>query len=192
MFIETRNRVQKEAYDYIKEKLNEYNVETKGIYIQDVVLPKDLVEVRTSREIANQEIETYKKQTEAEVQRVEMEKAKGTANMQEELARRLVSTLARTRQTRVRHRPTVRQPTSPRLAPPRLPKSKRCSQARAQAGRCPRTPETALLNALTVASENHLGIMPHILVLGGGNGGSPSLEGLAATLTDLVAKKTRK
>ncbi len=125
MFIETRNRVQKEAYDYIKEKLNEYNVETKGIYIQDVVLPKDLVEVRTSREIANQEIETYKKQTEAEVQRVEMEKAKGTANMQEELARRLVSTSARTRQTRVRHRPTVRQPTSPRLAPPRPPKSKR-------------------------------------------------------------------
>ena len=59
----------------------------KGVYIQDVVFPGDLVTVLTEREIANQEIETYRKQRAAEVERVAMEQAKGTADMQVELAR---------------------------------------------------------------------------------------------------------
>jgi hypothetical protein len=54
---------------------------TKGVYIQDVVVPGDLVNVLTEREIANQEIETYRKQREAEDERIAMEQAKGTADM---------------------------------------------------------------------------------------------------------------
>jgi hypothetical protein len=34
-------------------------LETKGVYIQDVIPPQDLVVVLTRREIANQEIETF-------------------------------------------------------------------------------------------------------------------------------------
>ena len=86
-FIETRQQVQEDAFQHISRKLTEYNVETRGVYIQDVVLPEDLVEVLTQREIARQEIETFEKQREAQERRVQMEHAKGTADMQADLAK---------------------------------------------------------------------------------------------------------
>src|SRR5260370_8599509 len=46
-----------------------------------------MVTVLTHREVANQEIETCKKQKAAQDQRIEMEQAKGTADMQADLAR---------------------------------------------------------------------------------------------------------
>jgi hypothetical protein len=85
-FINTRKQVQEKAFEFIKHKLEDYNVETRGVYIQDVALPPELVIVLTQREIANQEIETYRKQEEAQQQRVRMEFTKGTANKQEALA----------------------------------------------------------------------------------------------------------
>lgn len=85
-FIETRQQVQEEAYVFIQEKLTEYDVETLGVYIQDVVFPSQLVEVLTKREIANQEIETFKKQTEAETERIAKEQQAGVANQQKDLA----------------------------------------------------------------------------------------------------------
>ncbi|MBN1189256.1 MAG: hypothetical protein JXA46_05835 [Dehalococcoidales bacterium] len=86
-FIQTRQRVQEEAFDYIKQKLTEYDVETLGVYIQDVIFPATLVDVLTKREIANQEIATYRKQEEAQKQRVEMEQQTGVADMQKDLAK---------------------------------------------------------------------------------------------------------
>ena len=91
MFIETRQEVQEEAFQHISTQLADYHVETKGVYIQDVVLPQELVVVLTQREIANQEIQTFQKQRAAQDQRVEMEQAKGTADMQTELAKSRVS-----------------------------------------------------------------------------------------------------
>src|SRR5579871_1526264 len=58
-FIEKRQEVQAEAQAHISEKLKEYRVETRGVYIQDVVFPKQLVEVLTAREIANQQKATF-------------------------------------------------------------------------------------------------------------------------------------
>jgi hypothetical protein len=84
-FIETRQTVQNEAFEHIKEKLDEYQVETKGVYIQDVVLPEDLVEVLTEREIANQEVETFKKKEMAQIQLIAVKKATGQVEMQEAL-----------------------------------------------------------------------------------------------------------
>jgi hypothetical protein len=72
---------------HISQQLSQYQVETRGVYIQDVVLPAELVHVLTQREIANQEIETYKKQRLAEDQRIEMQQAKGQADMQALLAK---------------------------------------------------------------------------------------------------------
>ena len=66
----------------------QYEVETKGVYIQDVVFPAELVSVLTQREIANQEKATFEEQQRAETSRIEMEKAKGTADMQAQLAQR--------------------------------------------------------------------------------------------------------
>ncbi len=86
-FIETRQQVQEEARAHVEAHLKTYEVETKGVYIQDVIFPEDMVRVLTEREIAHQEIETYKKQEEAQRQRTTMEQSKGVANMQSELAR---------------------------------------------------------------------------------------------------------
>jgi uncharacterized membrane protein YqiK len=91
MFIETRHEVQQEAFAHISRQLEQYQVETKGVYIQDVILPEDMVHVLTQREIANQEIETYKMQRAAEEERVATEQARGTADMQSKLAQARVN-----------------------------------------------------------------------------------------------------
>src|SRR6266545_3930272 len=90
-FIETRLEVQQAAYTAITRYLSAYEVDTRGVYIQDVVFPQEMVDVLTRREIANQQRATYEEQRRAETARIEMEKARGTANMQSELAAAQVS-----------------------------------------------------------------------------------------------------
>ena len=62
--------------------LSRYEVETRGVYIQDVVFPADLVEVLTSREIAAQEKATFAQQQQAQEARVSLEQQRGVADMQ--------------------------------------------------------------------------------------------------------------
>ncbi len=70
-----------------REQLTQYEVETRGVYIQDVIFPHELVQVLTQREIANQEKATFEKQQRGRRRlRIDMEKAKGTADMQAQLA----------------------------------------------------------------------------------------------------------
>ena len=85
-FIETRQQVQESALEHIREQLTQYEVETRGVYIQDVILPEQLVKVLTQREIANQEKATFQMQQEAQKLRIDLEKTKGTADMQAQLA----------------------------------------------------------------------------------------------------------
>jgi len=91
VFIETRQQVQEQAYLHVEKQLRQYRVETRGVYIQNVVLPPQLVEVLTAREIANQQIATFKKEKEAQDQRIEKEKAFGLADMQKQLAKEEVT-----------------------------------------------------------------------------------------------------
>ena len=86
-FIEKRQEVQTQAQEHITDKLKEYRIETRGVYIQDVVFPQQLVDVLTTREIANQQQETYKAEEKAQGQRLELEQSRGKADMQSELAR---------------------------------------------------------------------------------------------------------
>ena len=86
-FIEKRQEVQAQAQAHIAEKLKEYRIETRGVYIQDVIFPQQLVAVLTTREIANQQQETYKAEEKAQGQRLQLEQARGKADMQSELAR---------------------------------------------------------------------------------------------------------
>jgi uncharacterized membrane protein YqiK len=90
-FIETRDAVQAAAFDAISRYLAAYEVETRGVYIQDVAFPEELVGVLTRREIANQEKATFEQQKDAQVVRIELEKQRGTADMQAELAKAQVS-----------------------------------------------------------------------------------------------------
>jgi uncharacterized membrane protein YqiK len=90
-FIEKRDDVQSAAEQYIQSYLSRYEVETRGVYIQDVVFPADLVEVLTSREIAAQERATFAQQREAQEARVSLEQQRGVADMQSALAQANVS-----------------------------------------------------------------------------------------------------
>src|SRR5208337_1383631 len=101
-FIASREMVQEGAFEYVKAELAKYRVETRGVYIQAVVLPELLVQVLTQREIANQQVETYKMQRSAQDQRTETEKAKGTADMQADLAKAKVGVDIQTNRTAAR------------------------------------------------------------------------------------------
>jgi uncharacterized membrane protein YqiK len=90
-FIEKRDEVQSAAESYIQQYLSRYEVETRGVYIQDVVFPEDLVKVLTSREIAAQERATFAQQRDAQVARVSLEQQRGVADMQSQLAQANVS-----------------------------------------------------------------------------------------------------
>ncbi len=90
-FIEKRDEVQNAAEAYIRQYLARYEVETRGVYIQDVTFPTDLVEVLTSREIAAQEKATFAQQRVAQEARVSLEQQRGVADMQAELAQANVS-----------------------------------------------------------------------------------------------------
>jgi len=85
-FIENRGAVQTQAQAYITEQIRKYNVETRGVYIQDVILPAEIVTVLSQREIANQEKATFTAQKEAQLNRIAMEKQAGLADRQRDLA----------------------------------------------------------------------------------------------------------
>lgn len=85
-FINDRQKIQEEAFSHIKEKLTMYGVETVGVYIQNVIYPDQLIKVLQDRELANQQKDTYKSQEAAQLQRIDMEAKKGTADKQAELA----------------------------------------------------------------------------------------------------------
>jgi uncharacterized membrane protein YqiK len=187
-FIETRQTVQQEALEHISRQLDKYEVETRGVYIQDVVLPQELVKVLTEREIANQEIETFKKQKDAQDQRVATEAATGKADMQKDLARSEVGITiadnnANAKTAEGRGLASFTKQTGEAQAD--VIKAQGLAKAagfRAQNEAIGAT-GTMAVNVATVLAEKKMQIVPQILVMGGGG----SLEALAATLTKMVA-----
>jgi hypothetical protein len=101
-FIENRAAVQTQAQAYITEQIRKYNVETRGVYIQDVVLPAEIVSVLTQREIANQEKVTFTAQKEAQLNRIAMEKQAGLADRQRDLAGSEVDIVIKENRSRAR------------------------------------------------------------------------------------------
>ena len=184
-FIETRRQVQQEAFDHIKVQLEQYQVETKGVYIQDVVLPEDMVTVLTHREIANQEIETFKKQKAAQDQRIEMEQAKGTADMQADLARSKVGVDIKKNNADARvaeatgEAEYIRQTGTAKGAEVEAVGLARARGYRAQVEALGSN-ATAIVNVVTALAEGKAKFVPDVLVAGGGNGNG-AIEGLAAT-----------
>jgi len=183
-FIETRQQVQEEAFRHIKEQLDQYRVETRGVYIQDVILPEDLVKVLTQREIANQEIETYKKQRAAQDERISMENAKGTAEMQADLAKSKVGVDIKTNNANARTEEArgeaefISKTGSARGAEVEAVGLARARGYEAQV-RALGSNATALVNVITALSEGTTKFVPDVLVTSG-NGGGGALDGLAA------------
>jgi len=182
-FIETRQKVQQEAFAHIKNQIDQYDVETRGVYIQDVIFPQDLVVVLTQREIANQEVQTFQKQRDAQDQRIEMEQSKGTADMQAELAQARVGVDIQTNRAQARKAEAdgeatyIRETGIAKGAEVEAVGLARAKAYREQVQALGQTP-TAVVNAINALAEKNVKIVPDILVAGGGG----SVEGLAATL----------
>jgi regulator of protease activity HflC (stomatin/prohibitin superfamily) len=85
-FIAQRNTVQKAAEEHVKNLLATYEVETIGVFIQDVRFPAELTKVLKEEEIARREVSMYEARMGAEKTRAQMERASGEADMQKELA----------------------------------------------------------------------------------------------------------
>ena len=183
-FIASRESVQQGAFEYVKDELAKYRVETRGVYIQDVVLPQPLVDVLTQREIANQEIETYKMQRASQDQRTETEKAKGTADMQADLAKSQVGVEIQNNRTAARKKEAegeaayIEQTGAAQGAQVRSVGLARAEAYERQvAALGPNA--TALVNAIEALSKSSAPFMPNTLVMGGGGG---SLDGALALL----------
>ncbi|MGA8366681.1 MAG: SPFH domain-containing protein [Candidatus Acidiferrales bacterium] len=189
-FIETRQLVQEEAFQHIKEQLDQYHVETRGVYIQDVILPEELVKVLTQREIANQEIETYKKQRSAQDERISMENAKGTADMQSDLAKSKVGVDIKTNNANARTEEArgeaeyIRQTGTARGAEVEAVGLARARGYQAQVEALGSS-ATALVNVITSLSAGTSKFVPDILVTSGSGGGA--MDGLAATAMRFLA-----
>ncbi|MBL8240964.1 MAG: hypothetical protein JNM66_26320 [Bryobacterales bacterium] len=182
-FIETRQQVQRSAYDRIRQQLEAYFVETRGVYIQDVILPQDLVAVLTQREIAKQEIATFEQQKQAQLQRIETEQARGTADMQADLAKSKVGVTIRTNNANARKAEAegesfyIEQTGKAKGAEVRavgLAKAEGFTKQVEALG----PNATLLVNAIDSLSKSGTPIVPNILVTGGGG----TLEALAASL----------
>jgi regulator of protease activity HflC (stomatin/prohibitin superfamily) len=203
-FIETRQEVQQAAFAAITRYLAGYEVETKGVYIQDVVFPEEMVVVLTRREIANQQRATFEEQRRAETARIEMEKARGMADMQAELAAAQVSIDINQNRARAREAEAGGEATYVRvtgqaeadrvqamgLAEARAAEALGLARAagfqaqREAIGEMP----TALVAVAAAVAEGQLDVMPEVLVTGGGS----SLDGLAATLIRALSNGTAR
>ena len=191
-FIEKRKEVQRVAFERISEQLSIYFVETKGVYIQDVLFPEDLVKVLTTREIAKQEIATFEQQRQAQDQRIRMEQARGTADMQAELAKSAVGVNIKTNQASARRAEaegesyyierTGKAKGAEVLAVGLAKAESYDAQVKSFGANA-----TAFVNAIDALSKSGNRFVPEILVSGGGSGGA--LDGLAATLMKYLGER---
>ncbi len=186
-FIQTRQIVQEEAFEYIQRKLAEYEIETRGVYIQDVVYPAQLVTVLTEREIANQQVATFKMQRSAQDQRIETEKARGTADMQAQLAQSAVGVDIKKNNAEARKAEADGDATYiERTGTAQGAQVRAVGLARAEAYQKQVAAlgqgSTALVNAIDSLVKSSVPFVPNILVAGGGGSGGGVLEGLAAML----------
>jgi regulator of protease activity HflC (stomatin/prohibitin superfamily) len=200
-FIEKRNEIQTAATEYIEAKLKDYVVETRGVYIQDVVLPEELVQVLTQREIANQEIQTYKKKEEAQQQRIATERAKGTADMQSELSKSSVNVDIRkneAQQVKIQaeayqykkeaegrgdsfYVSETGKAKGAEIEAVGMARAKAADELRKALGET----GTTTVNVIDALMKGDKKIMPEILVAGGGG----AVEGLAASLMKFLSTK---
>jgi uncharacterized membrane protein YqiK len=202
-FIEKRDEVQHAAEQYIQQYLSRYEVETRGVYIQDVIFPADLVQVLTSREIAAQERATFAQQREAQEARVDLEQQRGVADMQGQLAQANVSVdieTARAHAAKARAEGEAAVITTTGMAEATRARAlgeatadaeRALGLARAHSFEAQRNAigadQTALVAALQEVGNGHVKIVPDIQVSGEGG----VLNGLGAMLMSQLGEGRR-
>ena len=201
-FIETRSAVQVEATEFIKRYLSEYDVETRGVYIQDVILPAALVKVLTEREIAQQQKTTYGFQQDAQKARIELEAQTGQADMQGELATARVSVeINKAKADAAVAKAAGDRQVLEQVGTGEASKIKQIGEAQGaaeqalgegkaagyQAQRAAiGATQTAMVAALGEIGKGHTQIVPNTLIMGGGDGGGSLAGLLQLALTQMV------
>ncbi|MBV8978351.1 MAG: hypothetical protein JO261_13970 [Alphaproteobacteria bacterium] len=198
-FIEKRQEVQSQAQTHIAEKLKEYRIETRGVYIQDVIFPQQLVDVLTTREIANQQQETFKAEEKAQGQRLELEQARGKADMQSELARSSIGIdIARNKATGVQAEADgesyrldkVGRASAVQTEADGLAIAKGLAAQQEAIGK----DQTALVNVVRALADGHQRFVPEnlALTLGGGAGLDGSLNALVPLIMSRLQRHPAK
>jgi uncharacterized membrane protein YqiK len=82
-----RKELQSTAKEHIINVLKEHFIDSKDTLIADVVLPEELTKIVSDKQIAEQEKETRKVQTEAEEERKKLSNMKAQADMQPEVVK---------------------------------------------------------------------------------------------------------
>ena len=188
-FIEMRQQVQVDAFNHIKTELEQYQVETRGVYIQDVILPQDLVKVLTEREIANQEIQTFRRQKEAQDQRIDMERATGIADMQAQLAKSTVGVEIEKNNANARKAQAdgesayIRETGAAKGAEVEAIGLARAKGYESQV-KALGPGSTTIVNALNALAESRVRFVPDVLVSGGSS--VTAIDALAGVLTKYV------
>ena len=160
-----------------------------------MVYPEQLVTVLTQREVAHQEVETFKMQRQAQDQRIETEKARGTADMQVDLAKAKVGVDIQTNRTEARMKEAqgeatyIEQTGTARGAEVRAVGLANAEAYQRQVEALGKGP-TALVNAIKALAVGNSAFMPRILVVGGGNN-QGVLESLGTLLMDKLDTSTQ-
>jgi regulator of protease activity HflC (stomatin/prohibitin superfamily) len=90
-FMQDRHDEQEKAEAKAKMELEKYHVELVSVLICQIQLPPDLMATQTARVIAEQQMEMYKKETEAQNGRIAMEAKKAEADKQPELVQSAIN-----------------------------------------------------------------------------------------------------
>jgi len=189
-FIETRQTVQGEAMAHVTKQLNSYWVETVGVLIQDVVFPEKLVTVLTEREVANQEVETWKKKTEAQKQRIDTEKQTGLADRQKELASSEVDIKIKENKAEARKKEAAGEAyyiaeTGKAQGAEVLAVGMAKAQAYEAQVKAMGQEIAGMVNVVNYLADKNLKFVPDVMVSGGGN----SMDGLAGYLMRWLGKR---
>lgn len=194
-FIQQRELVQHDAFIYIKKNLEQYEVETLGVFLQDIKFPEELSVVLREREIATQEAATFQQQKKAQDQRIETEQARGRADQQGELAKSEVNitiarNLAEAKKRQAEGEAYFTQTTGEgQAASIRVTGKAEADAAQAKglalaAGleaqkQAVGEQATLLVNVIKAIADGHVKVTPEILV-SGGVGGDNTSQGLLA------------
>ena len=189
-FIENRGAVQTQAQAYITEQIRKYNVETRGVYIQDVIFPAGIVTVLTQREIANQEKVTFTAQKEAQLTRITMEKQAGLADRQRDLAGSEVDIVIKENRSRARKAEADGEATYiEQTGRARGAEIEAVGLARAKGFEAQKnalgSETTALVNVISELAKSPNRIVPDILVNGSNGAGDMISAGLFGILREV-------
>ena len=149
----------------------------------------------TEREIANQEIQTFRRQKESQDQRITMEHARGTADMQAQLAKSSVGVEIEKNNANARKAEAegesvyIRETGAARGAEVEAIGLARAKAYESQVKALGQG-STALVNVVNALSESKVRFVPEVLVSGAD--GMGSLNALAGVLTQFVHQQNGK